>query len=478
MDRPNVVFVIADQHRWDFMGYESNGVTHTPNLDRIAANGTVFRSAYCTSPLCSPSREAIAAGRYGMNTGCFTNLHELPPGTPTFVSQLRGAGYQTCAIGKTHMEVHAYDSDLYSAEHCDFMDSLGWDAICEVAGNGMLKTGIRCGYSRFLRERAAFDEVLDFYRKWHYFMDVGQPGDPSFQAHQWPLGEELQETAYIGRTALEWLRQRDRDRPFFLHVGFAAPHAPVEPNAAFLGLYADEPETPPVDCEDPPEWLPDGRRGYRAMISHLDHYVGRLRDFLAEQDELANTIFLYTADHGELAGDHGRFGKTSFHEASVRVPLVVSGPGIIAGQDSRALVELIDLGRTVCDLCDVQPHQLDQGRSLGALLAGRTDEHRGNVYAEMGCDRMLFDGRYKLMWGDPHADTRQLGRLHLDKPVNVPHSPARMYDLAEDPHETRNLAADPAHRELLSTMLQKLLERINQNTQPQPLKSRGAYQPL
>ena len=87
MPQPNVVFIIADQHRWDFVGWQSNGVTHTPNLDRLAEMGTIFRRCYTTSPLCCPSRAAIASGRYGANSGCFTNLHELPPGTPSFVSQ-------------------------------------------------------------------------------------------------------------------------------------------------------------------------------------------------------------------------------------------------------------------------------------------------------------------------------------------------------------------------------------------------------
>ena len=100
MTPPNVVFIIADQHRWDFMGCERNGVTHTPNLDRIADQGAILSSAYCTSPLCCPSRAAIASGRYGMSSGCFTNLHQLPPGTPSFVGQFRQAGYRTCAIGK------------------------------------------------------------------------------------------------------------------------------------------------------------------------------------------------------------------------------------------------------------------------------------------------------------------------------------------------------------------------------------------
>jgi arylsulfatase len=226
MERPNVVFIIADQHRWDFVGEGGHGRTYTPALDRLGRAGTRFRSAYCTSPLCCPSRAAIASGRYGMNSGCFTNLHELPPGTPSYVSQFRQSGYHTCAIGKTHMEIHAYDSDLTGEAHRAYMDSLGWDEICEISGNGMLKTGIRCAYSEYLRETGHFEEVLRFYQNWHYFMDRDRKGDPDFVPHEWPFAPEVQETAFVGQRAIEWLRQWEGNGPFFLHVGFAAPHAP------------------------------------------------------------------------------------------------------------------------------------------------------------------------------------------------------------------------------------------------------------
>jgi choline-sulfatase len=474
---PNIVFVIADQHRWDFVGYE-DGQTLTPNLDRIGQEGAIFHRAYCTAPLCSPSRAAIASGRYGVNSGSFTNLHQLPHGTPSFVAQLRSAGYRTAAIGKTHMEIHAYDSDLTTAAHREFMDSLGWDEVAEISANGMLKTGIRCAYTEFLRKHGMFEKVLAYYRQWHYFMDKGRAGDPDWTAHAWELPDEFQESEFVTRTTLDWLRERDRSHPFLLHVGYGAPHSPLEPNPRFLSLYAEHTETPPVACPDPSERVMAGRTAYRAMITQVDDGVGRIRQALAEQGELANTIFVYTADHGEMAGDHGSSGKTCFFDASVRVPLIVSGPGIHAGIDSDALVELIDLGRTVCDLAGVQPHSFDQGRSLAPLLQGRTSMHRDTVYCEMGCDRMLFDGRHKLMWGDPKLDDRQLGRLHLDKPVTIPASPGRLYDLTNDPHEERDLIAEPDAADIRTAMLAKLLARTNENTQPLPNLSRGEYRPL
>jgi len=163
MTQPNIVFIIADQHRWDMAGWGANGVTDTPHLDALARRGVLFRSAYCTAPLCCPSRAALASGRYGMNTGCFTNLHELPPGTPGFVGQLRGAGYRTSAVGKTHMEIHAYTSDLTSPRHKEYMDSLGWDEVEEISGNSMLRAGIRCAYSEFLLEAGRLDDVIAHY---------------------------------------------------------------------------------------------------------------------------------------------------------------------------------------------------------------------------------------------------------------------------------------------------------------------------
>ena len=478
MPQPNVVFVIADQHRWDFMGHGANGATHTPTLDEMGAQGAVFRRAYTTAPLCSPAREAIHCGRYGMNSGCFTNLHELPPGAPSFVQQFRQAGYRTCAVGKTHMEIHAYDSDLCSDEHLAFMDSLGWDEAYEISGNGMMKTGINCAYVEFLEERGKFADVLRYYEHWTYFMDKEVKGDSPWTPHEFPLDEELQETAFVGNRAVEWLQQRDRSQPFLLHVGFAGPHSPIEPFPAYMDLYRDAEETMPWGVDAPNPARLAARRGYRAMVTQIDAYVGRLRACLAEQGELENTVFVYTADHGEMAGDHGRTGKTCFFDGSVRVPFIVAGPGVKPGVDTDALVEVIDVGKTLCELAGVEPHALDQGKGLARVLSGEADSHRDTVYSEMGCDRMLFDGRHKLMRGDPKLDTRKLGRLHLDKPVDVPASPCRLYDTETDPHELNDLASAPGHRDTLTMMQAKLLDRINENTQMQPFKSRGEYVPV
>jgi len=491
MGTPNVVFILSDQHRWDFMGHETNGVTLTPNLDVLAETGVAFRSAWCTSPLCSPSRAAIASGQYAVSSGCFTNLHELPPGTSGFVSQLRSAGYRTGAVGKTHMEIHAYHSDLTLLKHRTYMDSLGWDGVSEVSGSGMLKTGIRCAYSEFLKGERMFEEVLAFYKRWRYFMDRAGPstGPPDrgrprggqlreFECQAWPFEERFHETRFIADEAVDWLRRQAALGPFFLHVGFAGPHSPIEPLPRFMDLYRDREEPMPRGVASCEPWLVDGRRGYRAMISEIDEQVGRIRAFIDRLGLLDDTIFVYTADHGDMAGDFGLTGKVCFFEGSVRVPLIISGPGVAGGRHTSALVELIDLGKTLCELCGVRPHARDQGRSLLPVLSARCETHRDSVYAEMGCDRMIFDGRHKLMWGDPLLDERKLGRLHLDKPVNIPPSPPRLYDLEDDPHELRDLANDPASKPIIEALVRRLGTPTLEHVKTQPNKPRGEYRPL
>ena len=354
--------------------------------------------------------------------------------------------------------------------HMRLMDSLGWEEAREISGNGMCYTGIRDAYTADLGERGRLDDVLDFYSYWGYFLDPA-PKSPAVRHQPWTLAEELHETAFVGRTALSRLEDHDASRPFFLHVGFAAPHEPIEPLPRLLQLY--DAETDPWGG-DAAEWLPAWRRGYRAMITEVDEWVGRIHDHLERTGELENTVFVYVSDHGDMAGDHGRMGKTCFYEGSAHIPLVIAGPGVVHG-DSDALVEHIDLGATVCGLAGVPAHALDQGRSLLPVLSGETTIHRQTVYGEMGADRMLYDGRHKLMWGDPGSDTRRFGRLHLDKPVTIPASPCRLYDLVEDPHEEHDRSGDGALR---TAMLEKLLARVNENAQPGPAMSRGAYRPL
>ena len=395
--------------------------------------------------------------------------HQGPP------SPLTGASLWSALRSIGESLIHAYNSDLTSEQHREYMDSLGWNDICEISGNGMMATGIKCAHSEFLREQGMLAEVIDFYHNWRYFMDP-RPGDPPYTCHEWPFEEKYQETAFVGDRAVEWLKKTDGAEPFFLHVGFAAPHSPIEPLPRFMDHYRDADEPPVMEGQVESERVTLARKGYRGTISQIDNHVGRIISTVERLFGLDNTIFVYTADHGDMAGDRGMFGKTCFYDASVRVPLILAGPGIHPNRKSEVLVELLDIGRTICALCGVDSHRLDQGKSLVPVLDGTNNVHRNTVYAEMGCDRMLFDGRYKLMFGDPSADERKLGRLHLDKPVALHPSPMRLFDLQSDPAEKNNIAV--SEKDLLHQMMEKLLVRINLNTQTQVPKDRGPYRPV
>ena len=185
---------------------------------------------------------------------------------------------------------------------------------------------------------------------------------------------------------------------------------------------------------------------------------------LEERDLLDDTVILYTSDHGEFAGDHGLWGKADFLEPAVHVPFIASGYGIAAGHTSDALAELIDVGRTVVDLMGAEPHHLDQGRSLKPVLSGRKQKHRDDCFAEMGPNKMLFDGQYKLLFGSNRTT------IPDDWPdeLMASEAPICLFDLLEDPNEPRNLAGDPSHHDTLSMMKEMLLRRMIANLQSRP----------
>jgi arylsulfatase A-like enzyme len=383
------------------------------------------------------------------------------------------------------MEIHAFDSDLTSASHRAYMDSLGWSEIHEISGS-MMRTGIRCAYSEFLRGEHMLEPVIRYHRNWHYFMENKADGDPAHVVHEWPFEERFDESRFVTDKALHWLRARTEQAPFFLQIGYYQPNHPRDPLPRFFRQYRIDEEPLPGGARTvPPEEFMRSRLSYRAEISQLDEYIGQIHDWLLESGEIENTVLIYTSDHG--CSMYERYGRddvlsgeayTNFFEGAVHVPLIFTGTGIPKGVRSPALVETLDIGRTLCDWARVSPHALDQGKSLGSLLRGETEEHRRDVVSFMGCDQMLFDGRYKLMWGDPKADRRNLGMLHLDKPVDITASPARLYDLQTDPHETRDLIAEPSARDVREDLLRKLLARINANRQMQPFLSRGEYRPI
>lgn len=455
--RPNVLFIISDHHRWDYLGCEGAPI-YTPNLDALSSRGTLVDGMYSTSPLCVPQRIAITSGRYPMNTGCYSNRHPVDPSIPTFLHGLQNAGVHTALIGKLHHHVHARNADFVA--HEPDVHRLGYDFVHETSGKmGVGGIACECRYAEFLRSRGILEEYREWTGRW------GEKGTASpHEAWKWP--DVPTQDAYIADKGCEFLQNVDAAQPFYLHLGFVGPHPPFDAPSQFREPY--ENIEPPLDGDKPRN--AQAWRAFAACISEVDYHVGRVLQTLQERGLSDNTIIIYTSDHGDNAGDMGRWGKVNFYEGSVHVPLLAVGPGV-PSRRVRALCELIDIGQTACDFQGAQSHRLDQGRSLKPLFTGATDQHRPDVFTEMGSDKMLFDGQWKLMYGDITRDTRRelngppMNGPAFGRPVTLPPDKISLFDLQSDPHEANNLADDPAHAAKLNEMKEKLLQRLIANLQ-------------
>lgn len=459
MKQPNIVFIFSDHHRWDYLGHR-NAKVHTPNLDRMVARGTSLERMYSTTPLCVPQRIALTTGQYPGSTGCYTNRHRIPPGSPSFVRSVQNAGYETALVGKLHHHVHAMEADFTA--HREEVHQLGYDRVWESSGkqgSGLIRC--RCDYAEFLDEAGILEDYYNWTGEWGKDNGSMQSNEP------WPWDSELTQDAVITRKAIEFLNTRESSKPFYLHYGLVGPHPPFDAPVQFREFYEeiDPPEAVGPEERDVERW-----KAFAACITEVDYRIGQ---FLAELDRLGlaqNTIILYTSDHGEMAGDHGRFGKGTFYEGSARVPCIAAGPGIPENRSVSAMAELIDVGTTFVDIAGGKAHDRDQGISFLPALTGQSDTHREDCFAEMGSDKMLFDGRFKLMYGDVTRDTRDIYKQApfngsgFGRPVNLIPDKISLFDLSVDPQELNNLADSPQHADVLQRMKNQLLDRMIQNS--------------
>ena len=453
---PNVILIISDHHRWDYLGCAGANFIHTPNLDRLATKGTVLNQMYSTSPVCMPQRITLTTGRYAMNTGCYGNMQPLPdPKCPSFVRQLRQSGVNTAMIGKFHNHQHYEDADFIA--HQDQVHQLGYETVCETAGK--VNVGhhrVRCRFMEFLHSVGIYDE----YKTWvkQELVDY----HPNMPSNPWQWDPDTTQDAFIAQRAVTFIENVRRERPFYLHIGFVEPHPPFDAPECYRGYYRDVIPPPPAGrnkTRNAAWW-----RAYCSCITEIDTHIGRVMQALEACDLDKETVVLYTSDHGDYAGDLGYWSKGDFHEPSVHVPFLSTGPGIASGRSNGALAELIDVGATICSVMGIPTHDLDQGQSLLPLLQDKAEHHRSECYSEMGSHKMIFDGRYKLLFGSKK----------LPVPDNFPDhlisrgAPVLLYDLHNDPKEERNLSDTPRYQNKLANLKDRLLRRIIDNQQGQP----------
>ena len=427
-DRPNLLFFFPDQQRPDWLGLDGRGLAalRTPNIDRLALDGVNFTRALVPSPVCGPSRACLASGREYDRCGVPGNGTDYPLDQQTFYGQLRDSGYHTMAVGKLDM---SKNSGNWGIDGTNFADHWGFSAQINNCGKGdgmqsYLEDpeGPKDPYYTYLdsleppQGRAC---ATDFRRRRSGFPDSWW-GDVITS----PLGPEAYCDNWIAQNGLDLIEAAPKDHPWHLVINFVGPHPPVDITAEMeawvrgrdgLGQpYAYHGALTPDDHKAT-------RQNYAAMIENIDAWLGRYIDMLEETGQLDNTIIVYSSDHGEMLGDHARWGKSLPYQASAGVPLLAAGPGIRAGYECHQPTTVLDLASTFLDYAGLDtPADMDS-RSLRPLLEGRTDSHREVVLSGLRDWRLAYDGRYKLVTGFGNEDI--------------------LWDLEADAMETENLAA-------------------------------------
>jgi arylsulfatase A-like enzyme len=448
--QPNILFIMSDDHAAHAISCYGSLINRTPNIDRIAAEGIRFDQCYCTNSICAPSRASILTGLYSHLNGVRTHGEYFDGRQQTFPKLLQEIGYQTAIVGKWHL------------------------------GHGGVK------------DPTGFDY-------WNVLPGQGEYHDPNFME----MGVDIETKGYVSEIitdiSLDWLRERDPDRPFMLMCHHKAPHRPWEPGPNQENLFADEeiPEPPTLFDDyanrskaagaahltirkdlnetdlkgDPPEGLDKKEelrwkyqryiKDYLRCVASIDDSVGRFLDFLDQEDLAENTIIIYTSDQGFFLGDHGWYDKRFMYEESLKMPLLVRYPREInAGSRAEQMALNIDFAPTFLDFAGADTPRKMQGASLRSFMKGEhPSKWRKSMYYrywahlishEVPAHYGIRTEKYKLIhyYGESHGIK---GTVHRSTPAEW-----ELFDLDKDPMELNNVYSDPIYEATVRELKQEL----------------------
>lgn len=451
LDRsPNILVLFPDQHRSDWVGYRGARGVRTPVIDRLAARGTAFERTWCASPLCAPSRACLTAGRRYDAQPVRSNSDDYPLDGPSVYRALRSAGYWVAACGKTDLRMPSRSwgsSGWHEREDgSSALDELGFSAGVDSAGKYLAIVASLEGtpepYTTFLEARGLLQTHLDDYAHRPFPAPTSRDPRSYLNTDPTPLPDDAYCDNWIGRGALALIDSAPDDRPWFLQVNFTGPHDPMDITASMSERWQDR-ELPPPIANDTltPAKHQQIRRNYAAMIENIDSRCGEILDRLEATGVLANTIVVYSSDHGEMLGDLGHWGKVVPYEPSVSVPLVIAGPGVVAGRRVASPVAHVDLTATILDLAGATPEDELDGISLVPLLQGAPhSQERALMFCGIGSWRAVSDGRYKYVRG--YVPGASVAETMMGSYRPADDLPELLFDLVEDPHELHDLVAD------------------------------------
>ena len=425
---PNLLFILADQWRASALGVGSDEIVRTPHIDRLASQGVHWQRAYASNPVCTPNRSCILTGRFSHQHGMITNNLMLPPSEVCWPEVYRAAGYATHYIGKWHMD---------GVEKPGFVPH-GW-------------------------RRRGFDTFEGFNRGHTYHKHWGFDNDGGPIAEKWNAnGRVYYEPSLQTDLAIDFMRQY-QDQPFCCYVSWGPPHTPFNPPDAWDKYTSSDIRLRPNVPKDHQQRARKDLARYYGLCESLDFEMGRLLEFLDESGLADNTLLVFTADHGELAGSHGKYRKSEPEDESLNVPLIMRMPGRIkSGLQSQTLCNSIDLMPTMLTLCGLTTPEACVGRDLSGAIAGQgIAPDVESVYTEgkvnSGPPQENDSGRRNRRRPETSNAWRSLVTRRYKLTVrggfdNV----ERLIDLENDPFEQENLAGDPQRRAVQDDLIGEL----------------------
>jgi choline-sulfatase len=455
--KPNILVVMSDEHNAGVLSCYGNNIIRTPNLDKLAASGVVFHSCYCNSPLCVPSRLAFTSGKYVSRVGAWNNSCWLPSeGYPSLPRIMNAAGYESFLCGKMHYDsTHRY-------------------GFKEIGGNMnnsyMTGKGGRRQPDDLTREPGISGRFDEFH-----------PGDNS---------GILNHDRKVTDATIDFIKNSRADnKPFFLFVGYLAPHFPLIVPEKYWEPYKGKVPMPVIpkghleslprnykhlrvgfNIEDVPEDIVrKGRELYYGLTEWLDGQVGSVLTTLADSEVAENTVVIYTADHGENMGEHGLWWKNCMFEHAARVPLIISWPARWKGGQRRMQTcSLLDVVRTIAELGGADVPKDWNGDSMARWLNDAQTRWKDLAVSEYYAHSiasgyaMIRMGRFKYVYHTPAGSQYPAER--------------ELYDLQTDPGEFNNLAKDPEQKGRIEQMHAALVKEIGEDPDKIELRCRADYE--
>jgi len=450
MKSPNLLFIFSDQHSAAVAGCYGDKFVSTPNLDRLAAQGVVFDNAYCTSPLCTPSRMSMITAKHPHNVKVWGNNDILRSGTPTMGHALGAAGYDACLVGRLH--------SVGPDQLLGYSDRLVGDHHPNWVGVPRLNMGP-------LQGAASPDR--------RSLIQSG-PGLSSYEVKDGDVTEAtLQRLDQISAE----MESGDRTK-FAMTVGYMLPHAPFvtskEKIEKYLKLVGLARQRPPEDADEH-SWINRwrhyrnitdvteeeelrARAAYYALVESLDEMIGRVLDKLEDCGLADNTLVVYSSDHGEQIGERGLWWKHTFFDESVRVPLIMRWPGVLPeGERREQVISLVDVTATMLDSMNAPEIPEADGKSFLGVAKDANAPWRNVAFSEY-CYGSQFD------WGLETPGQIRMVRKDNFKLVYYSDAPAQLFDLDSDPDEARDLSDQEAYAEKKSELLDLIFAVWNPET--------------